>query len=206
MFCHEIIFSQITLATLEERAGPMINYIFTLWIPVGRKDESVKRLIFKMRPLSKTQSKMCLLVCVPLLLQSSRLLWLSLVSCSASLGKSFTGKLILKILCWWICLTFWVFVRSICALVVWDFSYVMVVVCCLILIIVPVVIVAGEWKEYGFVVQAGRRMAYKGTNWVEAYCYIGSCERAANRSWAVFVGRSWDGPSIFLLLGSSICC
>jgi hypothetical protein len=45
---------------------------------------------------------MCLLVCVPLLLQSSRLLWLSLVSYSASLGKSYTGKLILKILCWWI--------------------------------------------------------------------------------------------------------
>jgi hypothetical protein len=28
LFCHETIFSQITLATLEERAGPMINYIF----------------------------------------------------------------------------------------------------------------------------------------------------------------------------------
>ncbi len=84
---------------------------------------------------------MCLLVYVPLLLQSSRLLWLSLVPCSASLGKNFIGKLILKILCWWICLTFWVFIRSICALVVWDFSYVMVVVCCLIFIIVLVVIV-----------------------------------------------------------------
>ncbi len=102
-----------------------------------------------------------------------KLLWLSLVSCNASLGKSFIGKLILKILCWWICLTFWVFVKSICALVVWDFSYVMVVVCCLILIIVLVVIATGEWKEHGFVVQAGRRMAYKGTNWVEAYSYIG---------------------------------
>ncbi len=44
------------------------------------------------------------------------------------------------------------FVRSICALVVWDFSYVMMVVCCLILLIVPVVLAAGEWKEYGFVV------------------------------------------------------
>jgi hypothetical protein len=31
----------------------MINYIFTLWIPIGRKDESVKPLIFKMS-LSKT--------------------------------------------------------------------------------------------------------------------------------------------------------
>ncbi len=40
----------------------------------------------------------------------------------------------------------------------------MVVVYYLILIIVPVVIAAGEWKEHGFVVQAGRRMAYKGTN------------------------------------------
>jgi hypothetical protein len=77
---------------------------------------------------------MCLLVCVPLFLQSSRLLWLCLVSCSVSLGKSFTGKLILKILCWWICLTFWIFVRFISALVVWDFSYVMVVVCCLTLL------------------------------------------------------------------------
>jgi hypothetical protein len=27
--------------------------------------------------------------------------------------------------------------------------------------IVPVVIAVGEWKEHGFVVQAGRRMAYK---------------------------------------------
>jgi hypothetical protein len=34
----------------------------------------------------------------------------------------------------------------------------------LILLIVPVVIAVGEWKEHGFVVQAGRRMAYKGTN------------------------------------------
>jgi hypothetical protein len=117
---------------------------------------------------------MCLLVCVPLLLQSSRLLWLSLVSYSASLGKSYTGKLILKILRWWICLTFWVFVISICALVVWDFSYVMMVVCCFILLIVPVVLVAGEWKEYGFIVWTGRKMAYKGTNWVEAYFYISS--------------------------------
>jgi hypothetical protein len=40
----------------------------------------------------------------------------------------------------------------------------MVVVCCLSLLIVPVVLAAGEWKEHGFVVQAGRRMAYKGTN------------------------------------------
>ncbi len=31
----------------------------------------------------------------------------------------------------------------------------------LILLIVPVVIAVGEWKEHGFVVQAGRRMAYK---------------------------------------------
>jgi hypothetical protein len=41
---------------------------------------------------------------------------------------------------------------------------VMVVVCCLILIIVHVVIVVGEWKEHGFLVQVGRRKAYKGTN------------------------------------------
>jgi hypothetical protein len=34
-------------------------------------------------------------------------------------------------------------------------------------------IAIGEWKEHGFVVQAGRRMAYKGTNLVEAYSYIG---------------------------------
>jgi hypothetical protein len=40
----------------------------------------------------------------------------------------------------------------------------MVVVCYLIFIIVLVVIAAGEWKEHGFVVQVGRRMAYKGTN------------------------------------------
>jgi hypothetical protein len=58
---------------------------------------------------------------------------------------------------------------------------VMVGVCCLILPIVPVVLAAGEWKEHGFVVQAGRRMAYKGTGSVEAYSYIGSCERAAHR-------------------------
>jgi uncharacterized membrane protein YqaE (UPF0057 family) len=32
---------------------------------------------------------------------------------------------------------------------------VMVVVCCLILPIVPVVLAVGEWKEHGFVVQAG---------------------------------------------------
>jgi hypothetical protein len=32
------------------------------------------------------------------------------------------------------------------------------------LLIVLVVLAAGEWKEHGFVVQAGRRMAYKGTN------------------------------------------
>ncbi len=51
----------------------------------------------------------------------------------------------------------------------------------LILLIVHVVIVVGEWKEHGFVVQAGRRMAYKGTDWVEAYSYIGSCERDAQR-------------------------
>ncbi len=152
------------------------------------------------------QSKICLLVCVPLLLLSSRLLWLSLVSCNASLGKSFTGKLIFKILCWWICLAFWVFVRSICALVAWDFSYVMVLVCCLILLIVPVVLAAGEWKEHGFVVQTGWRMAHKGTDWVEANSYIGSCERAAHITWAVFVGRPWDGPSMFLLLSSSIFC
>jgi hypothetical protein len=56
------------------------------------------------------------------------------------------------------------FLSSICALVVWDFSYVMMVVCCLILLIVPVVLAAGEWKEYGFVVGTGRRLAYKGTN------------------------------------------
>jgi hypothetical protein len=37
----------------------------------------------------------------------------------------------------------------------------MMVVCCLILLIVPVVLAAGEWKEYGFVVRTGRRMAYK---------------------------------------------
>ncbi len=54
--------------------------------------------------------------------------------------------------------------RSICALVARDFSYVMVLVCCLILLIVPVVLAAGEWKEHGFVVQTGRRMAYKGTD------------------------------------------
>jgi hypothetical protein len=47
-------------------------------------------------------------------------------------------------------------------------------------------------------------MAYKGMNWVEAYSYIGSYERAAHISWAVFVGRSWDGPNMFLLLSSSI--
>jgi len=51
----------------------------------------------------------------------------------------------------------------------------------LILLIFLVVIAVGEWKEHGFVVQAGRRMAYKGTNWVEAYSYIGNCERAAHR-------------------------
>ncbi len=111
-----------------------------------------------------------------------KLLWLSLVSCNASLGKSFIGKLILKILCWWICLTFWVFVKSICALVVWDFSYVMVVVCCLILIIVLVVIATGEWKEHGFVVQAGRRMAYKGTN---------ELKHTLTLAYSIFQWRRW---------------
>jgi len=51
-----------------------------------------------------------------------------------------------------------------------------------------------EWKEHGFVVQAGQRKAYKGTIWVEAYSYIGSCERATHISWAIFVGRHEMDP------------
>ncbi len=58
----------------------------------------------------------------------------------------------------------------------------MVVVFCLILIILLVVIAVGEWKEHGFVVQAGRKKAYKGTISIAAYSYIGSCEKTTHRS------------------------